>query len=308
MSKKTGYLFGILLTIILGTILYYFFCCNNYGGIADNEEEVEVEKVVAEPEVKSTSRNAFSIVDSSNSLDFSANDNFNFKTSSYTILEPVNSQLDEQVVNLSTYLIDNPNKSVDITGFYTSSETNNSAFPNLGLARANAVKNYFVSKGISSKAINTKGELNDDLVPDSNNINYGPVNYGISTGQSSGDDLAALRAEIKADPLVLYFDTAQSTINLTAEQRRKISKISKYMDKADNAITNVVGHTDNTSSRASNMRLGKKRAEFAKSYLVQNGINSSKIRTSSKGPDQPIASNANESGRAKNRRVVVTIN
>ena len=27
MSKKTSYLLGILLTIIIGTILYWFFCC-----------------------------------------------------------------------------------------------------------------------------------------------------------------------------------------------------------------------------------------------------------------------------------------
>ena len=306
MSKKTGYLFGILLTIILGTILYYFLCCNSNLGMVDNE--IEKEEVVTEPEVKSTTKNAFSIVDSSGNSTFNANDNFNFKTSNYTILEPVTARLEEEVAKLSTFLKDNSNKSVDITGYYTSREINNSAFPNLGLARANAVKNYFVSKGVSSKIINTHGELNDDLVPDASSIHYGPVKYGMATRANSGDDLAALRAEIQADPLILYFNTAQSTINLTSAQREKVSKISRYMDKADNALTKVVGHTDNTSSRASNIRLGKKRAEFAKRYLIQNGINSNKIRTSSKGPDEPIASNATEDGRAKNRRVVVTIN
>lgn len=307
MSKKTGYLFGILLTIILGTILYYFLCCNYNSGIVDNEE-VEVEKVVAEPKVKSTTRNAFSIVDSSGKSTFNANDNFNFKTSSFTVLEPVTASLNGEVTKLSSYLKANPNNSVGITGYYKNSEINNSAFPNLGLARANAVKNYFVSKGVSSKIIDTYGGLDNDLIPDANNINYGPISYGMKNGASSGDDLAALKAEIQANPLVLYFNTAQASISLTANQRDKISKISRYMDKVDNATTSVVGHTDNTSGRAGNIRLGKKRAEFAKSYLTQNGINSNKIRTSSKGPDQPIASNATEGGRAKNRRVVVTIN
>ncbi len=307
MSKKTGYLFGILLTIILGTILYYYLCCNYDYGVVKNEDEVE--KVVAEPEVKSTTKNAFSIVDSSSSLAFKAHDNFNFKASNYKILEPINERLYKEIGRLTTYIKDNPNKSVDITGFYTSNETNNSAFPNLGLARANAIKNYLVSLGLSSKRFNTYGELNDSIVPDTDNIYYGPAKYSIETGVTNSEgDLATLRAGIKADPLVLYFDTAQSSINLTAAQREKVSKISRYMDKADNAITNVVGHTDNTSSRESNMRLGKKRAEFAKNYLIRNGINSNKIRTSSKGPDQPIADNATEDGKAKNRRVVVTIN
>lgn len=302
MSKKTGYVFGILLTIIIGTILNYFLCCNVNTGIAE-----EVDTIVAEPEVTSTTKNAFSIVDSQNNSAFKFNDNFNFKTSSYDILEPISEGLNLEVEKLTAYIKENPDKTVDITGFYTSSENNNSAFPNLGLARANAVKNHFVSKGGSSKMINTYGELKIDLNPDGENINYGPLRFGIQTGDT-GDDLEALRKEIKADPLILYFDTAQASINLTNTQREKVYKISKYMDKVDNAQTLAVGHTDSEGRRTTNMRLGKNRAEFAKNYLASNGIPSSKIKTSSKGPDQPIANNSSESGRAKNRRVVVTIN
>ncbi|WP_452224887.1 OmpA family protein [Lacinutrix chionoecetis] len=310
MSKKTNYLIGILLTIIIGTILYYYFCCKPCMETAN--KEAEIENIVTEPEAKATTINTFSVLDSKSSLKLSANDNFNFKVSEYSILEPVSDQLNGVVDRLATYLNDNKGKQVNITGYYTSEENNSSAFPNLGMARANAVKNYFVSHGIASKSINTYGELNDDLVPDENNVHLGPVLYSINTvdanDTSMADELKALRENIKANPLMLYFDSGAASINLTAEQREKVAEMSRYVDKTDNASIQIIGHTDNTGNRVTNTNLGKNRADFAKNYLVQNGISTEKIKTSSKGPDAPIADNATEEGRAKNRRVEVTLN
>ena len=309
MSKKTTYLLGIFLTIILGTILYYFFCCKPCLEAAN--KEAEVENIIVEPEVKATTKNAFSIIDSKSSLKFDAKDNFNFKSSAFSIIEPVSDGLKSQIERLSTYLADNPSKTVEITGHYTEEENNTSAFPNLGFARANAVKNYFVSHGMSSKTINTFGKLDDGLVADATNIHYGPLSYTINTRDandtSEAESLKVLRTDIKANPLVLYFESGAASINLTAAQREKVAKMSRYVDKTDDATIQIIGHTDNTGSRETNTRLGKNRADFAKNYLVQNGIPTTKINTSSKGPDEPIADNTNEEGKAKNRRVVVTL-
>ena len=310
MSKKTSYLLGILLTIILGTILYYFYCCEPCMEAAN--KEAEVENIVAKPEVKAATKNAFSVIDSKSSLKFDAKDNFNFKSSAFSIIEPVSDGLKSQIARLSNYIKDNPGKTVDITGHYTSEENNTSAFPNLGLARANSVKNYFGSHGMSSKVINTSGRLDDGLVADVSSVHYGPLSYNINTRNvndtSEADDLKALRNEVISNPLVLYFDTASAAINLNVEQREKVAKIVRYVDKVDNASIKTIGYTDNTGNRATNVRLGLDRAEFAKSYLVRNGISSSNINSSSKGPDLPIADNNTDEGRAKNRRVVVTLN
>lgn len=301
---------GILLTIILGTILYYFLCCKCCYGIVDKTEEVET--IVAEPEPLKPTKSAFSVIDSKSGIAFNANDNFNFKISDFTILQPFSESINSETSKISAFLNDNPLKSLDITGYYTNDEENTTAFPNLGLARANSVKNYFVSQGVSSKSINTSGKLNDDLIPDESNTLFGPLSYSIGTvnenDTSALDALKALGEEIKADPLVLYFDIGNTTIELTELQRQKVAKISRYVDKVDNASIQIIGHTDNTGDRASNIQLGQNRANFAKDYLVKNAISESKIKTASKGPDQPIADNAEEVGRAKNRRVVVTIN
>ncbi|WP_309477233.1 OmpA family protein [Tenacibaculum aquimarinum] len=168
-----------------------------------------------------------------------------------------------------------------------------------------------VSKGISSKLINTFGKLNDEMAPDANGIFHGPLGFDIFTrseDSSSSDEALAKACEaIKANPLVLHFNTGQASINLTAEQRQKIADISRCVDKLG-AKVQVVGHTDNTGNADNNMVLGQNRADFAKKYLVNNGILSNNINATSKGPNEPIADNATDEGKAKNRRTVVTIN
>lgn len=310
MSKKTSYLLGILLTIVIGTILYWYLCCcccSNKEGCTKKAGEEKT--IVEEPNVREATLNPFNFKDGDFSVNM--NDNFNFKGSDYRYVEPVSEDFKNSVAKIKAYLDENPNKRFNITGLYSNDEKNNSAFPNLGLARANTVKNYLVSQGISSRLINTYGELKDGLTPDENNIYFGPVNYSAKTlvagDTADADALKEACDAIRANPLVLYFKTGEASINLTAEQRQKIADISRCVDKLGVKVQ-VVGHTDNTGDAANNIVLGQNRADFAKSYLVRNGILSDTIEATSQGPNEPIADNATEEGRAKNRRTVVTIN
>lgn len=295
MSKKLTYQLGILATIILGALLNYYYCCNT------------VEEVVVEPKIEPTKR-AFMVQDQNGDLDLNINDNFNFMSSGFTILQPLSDRVVDGVTQLSTYLNEHPDKSISITGFYTSDETNNTAYPNLGLARAGAVKNYFVSKGISSRIIDTFGKLDDGLVPDEKNIFYGPVQFEMLTSEGEAIDYSYLADEINNNPLVLNFGVDEFTINLTVEQREQFAKISKYLDKVEGATATIIGHTDSTGEAEHNMILGQERADFAKSYLVTHHIPESKINTISKGQTEPIADNSTQEGRAENRRTIVTVN
>ncbi|WP_298492983.1 OmpA family protein [uncultured Algibacter sp.] len=311
MSKKSSYLLGIILTIILGTILYYFLCCSLCCGKESCKNKQNETESVVTPEIKDATRNAFMIKDANGDFSIEMSDNFNFKTSNFSILDPVSGNVENGVLKLKDYLLANPTKTVDITGFYKSDETNNSAYPNLGIARANSVKNYLVLHGVSSRQIDTYGKLNDSINPDESNILFGPVEFGVlTTDESDTSTIEALKTAcdaIRANPLILHFQTGQASINLTSEQRQKIADISHCVDKLG-VIIQVVGHTDNTGDATNNIVLGQQRADFAKGYLVKNGILESNIETSSEGPNVPIADNATEAGRAENRRTVITIN
>lgn len=65
----------------------------------------------------------------------------------------------------------------------------------------------------------------------------------------------------------------------------------------------VYGHTDNIGGRDYNVRLSRARAAAVMEYLVKQGIEQGRLQSEGFGPDKPVADNATEEGRAKNRRV-----
>jgi OOP family OmpA-OmpF porin len=129
---------------------------------------------------------------------------------------------------------------------------NTSAFPDLGLARANDVKNYFVSKGIAADKFETKSEMRDSWSMVGDTV-LGPIDLFVDNKETAtaapSEDWNALKAKINANPLILYFNTNQSEINLTAEERQKVADISKYLDHVADAKVSAVGHTDNVGDR-----------------------------------------------------------
>lgn len=67
----------------------------------------------------------------------------------------------------------------------------------------------------------------------------------------------------------------------------------------------VAGYTDNTGSRAHNMKLSQARAESVMNYLISKGVPASMLTAKGYGPDFPVDTNATAAGRANNRRVVL---
>jgi OOP family OmpA-OmpF porin len=99
----------------------------------------------------------------------------------------------------------------------------------------------------------------------------------------------------------ITFDTDKDTI-------RKSSK--KTLDAAVKVLTEhkeirieIGGHTDSEGERDHNLDLSRRRAESVKKYLVENGIEESRITTVGYGPDKPVDTNDTKAGRANNRRI-----
>ncbi len=311
MGKKLTYLLGILLTIVIGTLVYCYLChaCHCSLGFRKAVNKPNTINEMSRAKIEDSKiQNPFVISDTNTKLNIKSTTNFNFNASNFSILKPISPNLDIAIGDLKNYLDTNPSKSIEITGYYKANETNTSAFPNLGIARANSIKNYLVTKGFSSKKINTSGRLNASLVTNENDVYQGPLNLTIKDIDHNDNRITALANKIKQDPIILYFANAQTSIELTSQQRQKIADISTYLDKVDAAKVIVTGHTDDKGKRTTNRNVSQKRANFAKNYLVQNGISESKIKVIAAGLDTPIATNTTEEGRAKNRRVEITIN
>lgn len=69
----------------------------------------------------------------------------------------------------------------------------------------------------------------------------------------------------------------------------------------------VAGYTDSTGSRMYNQRLSQQRAMAVWQYLVMQGVKANRVEAVGFGERDPIASNATQAGRAKNRRVELTL-
>ncbi len=300
--KKILYILGILLVILLGVYFQYKYCCGGTCPFVDTQKEVDSKANEGQLASFSLKKDGFSV---------DCKENFSFPVSSYVIQKPISSLLPGAIGKLKSYLAANPNMGLNIKGFYGAFEKNSSLFPNLGLARANAIRSYFVQQGFDRKQLSITSEESKNVNSEMSLLK-GAAGYNLfvvneETLKEKLNALKLFRDELEKQPLHLHFETGVSQINLTQEERLEIKKIGEYLTKVDGSKLLIVGHTDNKGKRDMNVKLSKERAEFVKDYFVKNGFLASTIETVGEGPNEPIASNATEEGRAKNRRVTVTI-
>ncbi|MGM0525807.1 MAG: flagellar protein MotY [Pseudomonadota bacterium] len=95
---------------------------------------------------------------------------------------------------------------------------------------------------------------------------------------------------------------------LTNASQSKLEQISQYLAVDDELeLVLVNAYTDALGARGPNQELSEKRAQEIKDFFVERGIDENRIETVGHGEDRPVAGNANELDRAKNRRVVVRL-
>jgi outer membrane protein OmpA-like peptidoglycan-associated protein len=100
---------------------------------------------------------------------------------------------------------------------------------------------------------------------------------------------------------------ASSSANITSSFHPTLDSLVLVFKEFNKNGINIVGHTDSTGSLQLNQNLSNHRALSVANYLTTKGIAGSRISAYGAGPNQPIASNANEAGRAQNRRVEITL-
>ncbi len=125
-------------------------------------------------------------------------------------------------------------------------------------------------------------------------------NYTIKNGlrvPASGQDLLDRTLANR----IIEFETGSAT--LTPKGRVILDEMAAVLPKLSGRKIEIVGHTDNSGSRALNLALSQSRAETVKSYLAGKGIEPSVLSAVGVGPDQPIAPNDKEENRARNRRI-----
>lgn len=100
----------------------------------------------------------------------------------------------------------------------------------------------------------------------------------------------------------IYFDTDKATIK--PESAPTLAEMAKLLASQPQLNVVIVGHTDSQGTYERNMTLSRERAEAVANALVTaHKINRARLRTAGVGFLAPVGSNANDEGRALNRRV-----
>jgi len=97
------------------------------------------------------------------------------------------------------------------------------------------------------------------------------------------------------------FDFDKAT--LRQEDIAIINRDVASLDKWGNVNIEVAGHTDSRGSDEYNLNLSQQRAEAVRTYLISKGIAEDRLSAKGYGESQPIAGNATDEDRFKNRRV-----
>jgi len=103
----------------------------------------------------------------------------------------------------------------------------------------------------------------------------------------------------------ITFNTDQDAIK--AQFYDVLNSVALVLNKYNQSLVDVFGHTDSTGSPAYNQGLSERRAFSVAQYLGGRGVDARRISIIGYGASRPIAPNTNEMGRSQNRRVEIAI-
>jgi outer membrane protein OmpA-like peptidoglycan-associated protein len=106
-----------------------------------------------------------------------------------------------------------------------------------------------------------------------------------------------------ASGLLFEFDSDQ----VRADARTNLRNLAMSLYKYPGSELLIAGHTDSVGTDAYNLQLSQRRSEAAAAYLTEQGVSRARITARGLGETEPVAPNASEAGRTRNRRVEVAI-
>jgi outer membrane protein OmpA-like peptidoglycan-associated protein len=106
-------------------------------------------------------------------------------------------------------------------------------------------------------------------------------------------------------PSNITFDTDSSRVK--PQFNETLISVGLVLRKFDKTLVDVYGYTDSTGSDAYNQQLSQQRAVSVATVLAGQGVVQGRFYITGRGEEDPIASNANEAGRAQNRRVEIML-
>lgn len=156
----------------------------------------------------------------------------------------------------------------------------------------------------------TKDEATDGAVTVGERTDGGPLDgtgvYGSTGGAYDSSVVPGSQQDLATnvgDRVFFAYDSS----DIAPEARDTLSRQAEWLNRYPNLQITVEGHSDERGTREYNIALGDRRASAVKSYLVGQGVPSSRINTISYGKERPAVVGSDASSWAQNRRGVTTV-
>jgi len=234
-----------------------------------------------------------------------------------------------RIDSLVAYLKANPDRTLNVRGYYMASETNATSFANLGLARAEGIKQYLTQQGVSAGSLMTTGVLRNVPLTTKGDSLMGGLDFvfgglmkmnaidtltttppaPLSVAAGITEEGLAARETYKSvfEPINLYFPLSKADYIKTPETTKFFDEAAKYLKANKGKRLILTGYTDSSGPNEANLALSRKRAADVKTKMRNSGISADQIVTEGKGEANPVASNDTREGRKANRRVTVVV-
>lgn len=111
--------------------------------------------------------------------------------------------------------------------------------------------------------------------------------------------------QLNAYAKTILFNSGKATFK--QETFAVLQSITAILKQYPSSKFSIEGHTDSDGKDAANQKLSEDRAGAVKNYLVENGIDASRLSSAGYGESKPIDSNKTAKGKANNRRVEVKL-
>ena len=169
-----------------------------------------------------------------------------------------------------------------------------------------AVMDLFKSKGASivfaGNKLSLSGEVADQVTKDELLAKAKAVLASLGANVTLDDKLFVKGASASAGAQLLKVNFATGLSQIPVSAVEELNRFA-VVAKKEAYKGEISGHTDNTGDAVANIVLSDARAKAVVAYLVKQGVAADALTAKGYGADKPIADNASDDGRARNRRV-----
>jgi outer membrane protein OmpA-like peptidoglycan-associated protein len=256
----------------------------------------------------------FEVEDLTAKFELEVDNNFVFNYSSVDFLLDLPPVMQDVMQKIVVHLDSNPQRQLILTGYNHPDENNETILKNLGLARANKMRNLWIDLGVNPQQIAIKGiqderlavfnsELYQKFLPNAMGFEFDVLRPDIIKQQNRA--FSKVEERLKEMQVFRFKDFGKETNKIVMNDKLKayLNDLILYISMNKNAKIYCVGHSNPSNTKEESAIKGSKRAEYVHSFLRKHGILEGRIETTTAGDSHPLGEENTRYGQQINRRV-----